>query len=134
MSSLIIKKSYPIQSLCVLNESKCEITMKFAIFLVLAYFSCCYAINETVWGVETQNLLGNKKVEISSSIFQVKEYTFTFPDMPGKFPIYGIKHVDYKSHPVTVKFLKGGLGDYFVTIHIQSQRSHGIKSEFVFFT
>ncbi|XP_055306321.1 uncharacterized protein LOC129570654 [Sitodiplosis mosellana] len=114
--------------------------MKVAVLLAFACFSVCYviALNEVVWGTETQSVLGNKKVEVKSGIFdnKIHTYVFTFPQDPTeqRFPILGIKHVDYKSHPVTVHFLKGGIGDTSVTILVESQRGHGIKSEFVFFT
>lgn len=49
------------------------------------------------------------------------------------FTIDGIQHLDYKSHPVSVT-LKGNIGDRSITLEIESQRSHGINSTFIFFT
>lgn len=53
--------------------------------------------------------------------------------MPQTYPILGIKHIDFKSHPVNVTFVKGGVGFNNVTVNIESQRGHGINSTFYFY-
>lgn len=53
--------------------------------------------------------------------------------VPLAVSIAGIKHIDYKSHPVSVKILNGGIGYHTATIEITSQRGHGINSTFIFY-
>lgn len=48
-------------------------------------------------------------------------------------PIRGIKHLDYKSHPSNVKFLKGAIGSFNVSLEVTSQSGHGIQSSFIFY-
>lgn len=57
--------------------------MKFTIFLSLLCLGVCIAAEPkvTLWGTETQNLIGSKKIKVDSSFLQVKEYTFTFPEV-----------------------------------------------------
>lgn len=47
--------------------------------------------------------------------------------------IVGIKHIDLKSHPVSVAFVHGGIGENAVIIFIKSQFNHGINSIFTFY-
>lgn len=59
--------------------------MKFTLVLVLSCLAVCFAAVDKdgveVWGVETQDVLGSKRIEVDSSWFEVKERTFTFPDV-----------------------------------------------------
>lgn len=57
-----------------------------------------------------------------------------FSQNGGTSQIIGIKHTDYKSHPVKVTLQAFVIGDPKVTIQIESQRNHGINSEFTFYT
>lgn len=56
-----------------------------------------------------------------------------FSQVPMTVPIAGIKHSDFKSHPVSVLFISGGIGYRNVTIQITSQKGHGINSRFTFY-
>lgn len=47
--------------------------------------------------------------------------------------IKGIKVYDYKSNPTTATIVSGGVGSNSVTINIESQKGHGIKSVLVFY-
>lgn len=60
-------------------------------------------------------------------------FYFQYP-YPTNQIIYGIKHIDFKQHPINVTFLDGNIGSRTVTIHCESQRGHGINSTFVFYT
>lgn len=59
---------------------------------------------------------------------------FHWPQNNSSAPIVGIKHLDNKSHPANVAFVKGFIGSRNVTIRIDSQLGHGIDSTFVFYT
>lgn len=149
-----------------------SIKMKLAVFFVLACLSVCCVNSVTVntWGRITNRTLGTKNVTVASSIFTVKNYTLTFPEVScveqkcviykwlveinwlkinclfcfglsffvfqyvNYNQIHGITHIDYKSHPTSVRFLKGGIGQLNVTLQILSQRGHGINSTFIFYT
>ena len=66
----------------------------------------------------------------------VKAYKLTkiiHPQISLNVPIAGIKHIDYKQHPVKVDILSGGVGFHTVTIEVTSQKGHGINSQFVFY-
>lgn len=52
---------------------------------------------------------------------------------PSNLTILGIKHFDYKSHPVNVEFGYGGIGYNYAEIKVTSQRGHGINSLFIFY-
>lgn len=62
-----------------------------------------------------------------------QDKTKFFLQVPLTAPIIGIKHTDYKSHPVSVAIVGGGLGQRTVTLKIKSQRGHGINSRFTFY-
>lgn len=47
--------------------------------------------------------------------------------------IKGIRHVDYKSHPIKTEIISGGVNHREVKIYLQSQKGHGINSTFVFY-
>lgn len=55
--------------------------MKFEVLLVLACVSVCCVNSATnyTWGRVTNRTLGTKNIVIPSTIFQVKNYTFTYP-------------------------------------------------------
>lgn len=42
-------------------------------------------------------------------------------------------HVDYKSNPIEVA-IDGLIGSKNITIYLESKKSHGINSTFVFYT
>lgn len=67
-----------------------------------------------------------KKTEINCFWFQFQQ--------PSSFPIVGIRHMDYKSHPVKVDIINGGIGQRAISLHLKSQRGHGINSTFIFYT
>lgn len=52
----------------------------------------------------------------------------------SQYQIVGIEHLDHEFRPVSVTILKGGVGQQNATIQIQSQRSCGINSTFIFYT
>ncbi|XP_055306309.1 uncharacterized protein LOC129570644 [Sitodiplosis mosellana] len=113
--------------------------MKFAVFVILACLSVALVNTAnppkiTTWGQVTSRTLGTKNVVATSSILQIKTFKFTFPEGQGTNTIFGIQHFDFKSHPVSVRFLKGGIGQRNVTLQIDSQRGHGINSTFIFYT
>lgn len=49
------------------------------------------------------------------------------------YPVGGIKHIDYKQHPVKAIFSNGGIGKNNVTVYLESQKGHGINSTFIFY-
>lgn len=132
------------------------------ILCLCAYASCHQETlwGNTDWNVRE---LGTETIVVTSSWFEVKQHNFTFPRVSigsiyfnwvqfrgnncnqklnysmnhlqngGTVQISGIKHVDYKSHPVNVRFINGGLGFLSVSIEITSQRGHGINSTFTFY-
>lgn len=59
--------------------------MKYAVVLVLACLGVCFAAVDKdgveVWGIETQDVLGSKRIEVDSSWFEVKVREFTFPEV-----------------------------------------------------
>lgn len=133
--------------------------MKFTLFFVLSCLSFCFANSMivTTWGNVNSRTLGTENVFVEWSFLRVKEYNLTYPKVklihssiyckniliffstlifqqPSKFPIVGIRHLDYESKPVKVNFLQGGIGYNNVKLHITSQRNNGINSTFVFYT
>lgn len=49
--------------------------------------------------------------------------------------IVGIEHVDRtKEHSSKIKFVTGGIGDYFVRVNILSKPGQPIDSLFIFYT
>lgn len=85
------------------------------------FVSFCYILLLTIF------------VTLSKKPF-IKMLNFLFFQGQSAYAIYGIKHMDYKSHPVSVRFLKGDIGSRNITIQIESQRNHGINSTFIFYT
>ncbi|XP_055306310.1 uncharacterized protein LOC129570645 [Sitodiplosis mosellana] len=113
--------------------------MKFAVFVILACLSVALGsivnpLKITTWGRITSITLGTKNVVVTPSILRIKTFKFTFPEGQGTNTIFGIQHFDFQSHPVSVRFLKGGIGQRNVTLQIDSQRGHGINSIFIFYT
>lgn len=53
--------------------------------------------------------------------------------IPLAVPIAGIRHIDFKSHPIEVQFKEGGIGYHTTTIQLTSQKGHGINSTFIFY-
>ncbi|XP_031636684.1 uncharacterized protein LOC116349416 [Contarinia nasturtii] len=110
--------------------------MKLSVFLILSCL-CIYAscVKEQVWGDTSHNVreIGTETVVVPSTMLQVKTHVLHFPRVPLVAPIAGIRHLDKKSHPVQIRFLKGGIGYNNVSIEITSQRGHGINSEFTFY-
>ncbi|XP_031637180.1 uncharacterized protein LOC116349744 [Contarinia nasturtii] len=112
--------------------------MKFAVCLIFAFLAVYSVSTSTVttnvWGTVTNRTLGSKSIVVTSSMLQVKETTFTYPQGQSNYTIHGIKQMDYKSYPSTTTFLKGGIGQRNVTIKLTSQRGHGLNSTFIFYT
>lgn len=62
--------------------------MKFTVALVLSFLGLCFAAVDDgveVWGTETQNVLGAKKIEVGASLFEVKRVQFTYPVVRNNF-------------------------------------------------
>lgn len=108
--------------------------MKFAVFIALCLCIClANAGNQpkvSSWGKINGRVIGTENVVVTSSIWQVKTYHLNFST---PFQIWGIQHLDYKSHPVKIIFEKGSFGDRTMSLKIESQRGHGINSTFIFF-
>lgn len=45
----------------------------------------------------------------------------------------GIQHIDHEERPSNLHVLKGGVGQSFVDIKLESQRGKGINSTFLFY-
>lgn len=135
----------------------------FAVVLCLTAYQIFAAkpkVTVSTWGRITNRVLDTKRVTESSIPLMVKTNTLKFPEVrrndykklistfrhwqklfflliwqkTSVYQIIGIQHLDYKSHPVSLKFLKGGVGHYNVTLQIVSQRGHGINSTIIFYT
>lgn len=139
----------------------CVIEMRIALFVVLSCVCICFVhcVTITNWGNVHTRSIGAERVVEKSSWLRVKTHTFSYPKVDfdsfsfeiysiknlsrsffpflqhnSSAPIIGITHMDFKQHPVSVKFVKGFIGDRNITIQIDSQRGHGINSTFIFFT
>lgn len=108
--------------------------MKFIVFVALCLSICAISTGknatETNWGNVYGRVITSNNIVVTSSFMQIKTHKLNYS---SPLPVWGIKHLDYKSHPVKVNFVKGSLGERVWNIIIESQRNHGINSTFVFY-
>lgn len=136
--------------------------MKSSVFLLLACFCVCsvISVNEQSWGNVNARQIGYERVIEKSTILLVQTRKVNFPPVrfiiklffdcnsktllnhcfiriflqhPLVNPILGIKHIDYKSHPIKISIVSGGVNFKYVTLLLESQRGHGINSTLIFY-
>lgn len=105
-------------------------------------------VPSTIWKVKTHTfsfprVRRSHSFQVDSIEINILTISLTFPkfqcemnifsQIPLTVPIAGIRHIDYKSNPIQVEFIKGGVGYFETTLLLTSQKGHGINSTFIFY-